>query len=113
SPTSVEKWNDILNVYGAFAGRRLTLGEEVYRTAIEANTHDRALVNLLKNYDVIKGDPMEALDIYTRASSVSVSARDLATMGATLANGGRNPLPRPQVVSAETARHPVALMATA
>jgi hypothetical protein len=107
------KWNDILNVYGAFAGRRLALSDEIYRTSIEANTHDRALVNLLKNYDVIKGDPMEALDIYTRACSVGVSARDLATMGATLANGGRNPLTRHQVVSAETARHAVALMATA
>jgi glutaminase len=113
SPTSVEKWNDILNVYGAFAGRRLAISDEIYRTTIDANTHDRALVNLLKNYDVIKGDPMEALDIYTRACSVSVSARDLATMGATLANGGRNPLTRHQVVSAETARHAVAVMATA
>ena len=111
--TSMEKWSDILNTYSSFAGRRLALSEPVYRSSIDANTHDRALVNLLKNYDVIKGDPMEALDIFTRAGAVTVSARDLAAMGATLANGGRNPLTRHQVVSPETARHAVAMMATA
>ena len=55
---------------------------------------------LLKDYEVIKGDPGEALDLYTRQCSVSVSARDLAMMGATLANGGRNPVSNQQVVSA-------------
>src|SRR5215471_7844170 len=113
STTGIDKWNDILNAYTSFAGRRLVINDEVYRTSIDASTHDRALVNLLKHYDVIKGDPMEALDIYTRACAVSVSARDLATMGATLANGGRNPLTRHQVVSPESARHAVAVMTTA
>ena len=78
---------------------RLTVNEEVYRSEAETNTHNRAIVQLLKDYEVIQGDPMQALDLYTRQCSVSVSARDLAIMGATLANGGRNPLTRVQVVS--------------
>lgn len=110
--TGLDKWSDLLNTFASFAGRRLDLNDEVYRSSIDVNSQDRALVNLLKNYDVIKGDAMEALDIYTRECAVNVSARDLATMGATLANGGRNPLTRHQVVSPETARHVVAMMAT-
>ena len=55
---------------------------------------------LLKDYEVIKGDPAEALDLYTRQCSVNVNARDLAMMGATLANGGRNPITKQQMVSA-------------
>ncbi len=66
-----------------------------------------------RDYEVIKGDPMQALDLYTRQCSVSVNARDLAVMGATLANGGRNPLTRIQVVSAETAAKVLAIISTA
>jgi glutaminase len=110
--TGLDKWNTIFNAYAMFAGRKLILNEDLYRSEAEVNTHNRALVNLLKNYQVIKGDPMEALDIFTRECSVNVSARDLATMGATLANGGRNPLTHYQVVSAESARHVLAVMTT-
>jgi hypothetical protein len=68
----VDKWSVILGNLEAFAGRKLTVDDAVYRSAREST----------------QGDPM--LDLYTRQRAVSVSARDLAIMGATLANGGRN-----------------------
>ena len=108
-----DKWPVILGNLEAFAGRRLTVNDEVYRSEAETNTHNRAIVQLLRDYEVIKGDPMQALDLYTRQCSVSVSARDLAVMGATLANGGRNPLTRVQVVSPETASKVLAIISTA
>ena len=58
-------------------------------------------------------DPEGAVDLYTRQCCLSVSARDLAVMGATLADGGVNPLTHEQVVSAETCRHALAVMTTA
>ena len=109
----MDKWSVLLGNLEAFAGRRLTVNEEVYRSEAETNTHNRAIVQLLKDYEVIQGDPMQALDLYTRQCSVSVSARDLAIMGATLANGGRNPLTRVQVVSPETAAKVLAIVSTA
>ena len=63
--------------------------------------------------DAIAGDPSEAVDVYTRQSCLGVTARDLAVMGATLADGGVNPLTREQVVSADTCRHVLAVMTTA
>ena len=42
--------------------------------------------------DRIYGDPTAVVDLYTRQSCLSVSARDLAVMGATLADGGVNPV---------------------
>jgi glutaminase len=113
APTADQKWQVILGMYNAFAGRVLTVNQEIYRSESETNTHNRAIVALLKDYEVIKGDPAEALDLYTRQCSVSVTARDLAMMGATLANGGRNPLTKQQVVSAATAGQVLAVMATA
>jgi glutaminase len=111
--TGMDKWSVIVGNLEAFAGRRLAVDDEVYRSESETNTHNRAIVQLLKDYEVIQGDPMQALDLYTRQCSVSVSARDLAVMGATLANGGRNPLTGVQVVSPATAAHVLALVSTA
>jgi len=109
----LDKWATLLANLEAFAGRALVVNEEVYRSETETNTHNQAIVQLLKDYEVIKGDPMQALDIYTRACSVSVSARDLAVMGATLANGGRNPLTGAQVIAPATASRVLAVLATA
>ena len=97
---ATQKWDVILGMYSAFAGRPLSVNEEVYKSESETNTHNRAIVALLKDYEVVKGDPAEALDLYTRQCSVNVNARDLAMMGATLANGGRNPFTNQQVISA-------------
>ena len=52
-------------------------------------------------------------DIYTRQCSLRLNACDLAVMGATLADGGGNPLTKERVVSAEVARRVLAALATA
>jgi glutaminase len=109
---SAAKWRAIMDTLNGFAGRLLTVNEDVFRSESETNTHNRAIAGLLVDYKVIKGDPSEALDLYTKECSVSVTARDLATMGATLANAGVNPLTKQQVVSPDVARHVLAVMAT-
>ena len=77
-----------------FAGRTLPLNEKVYASASETNFRNRSIANLLQSYDRIYCDPTEATDRYTRQCSLNVSARDLAVMGATLADGGVNPSPK-------------------
>ena len=61
----------------------------------------------------LQGDPTETVDLYTRQSSLSVTALDLAAMGATLAAGGVNPRNGEQVVSPAVSRRVLAVMATA
>ncbi len=107
------KWNQIIGTYNSFAGRQLKLNSEVYKSESETNTRNRAITTLLQAYEVVKGDASQVLDLYTRQCSVNVSARDLAVMGATLANGGRNPITGQQVVKPDTAEHVLAVMATA
>jgi glutaminase len=68
---------------------------------------------LLSERVAIAGDPSEAVDVYTRQCCLGVTARDLAVMGATLADGGVNPLTGARVVSADTCRHVLAVMTTA
>jgi glutaminase len=45
--------------------------------------------------------------------SLDVSAKDLAVMGATLADGGVNPVTRQRVIEAESCKSALAVMATA
>jgi glutaminase len=58
-------------------------------------------------------DPAEAVDLYTKQCALNVSARDLAVMGATLADGGVNPITRERVVDASVCHYALAVMTTA
>jgi glutaminase len=111
--TPEEKWAKIIGTYEAFAGRKLEVNQEVYRSESETNERNRAIAVLLHAYGRLYDDPALATDLYTRQCSVNVTARDLAVMAATLANGGKNPITRKQVVASEHVPRILAVMATA
>jgi glutaminase len=111
--TADEKWRFIHDGLSRFAGRTLPLNEEVHASASETNFRNRSIAQLLQSYDRIYCDPVLATDMYTRQCSLNVSAKDLAVMGATLADGGVNPLTRKRVVDAPVCHYALAVMATA
>ena len=96
-----EKWNKILDFYGRVAGEKLQLIDEVYKSEAATNTGNKALSYLLAKYDRIYADPFESVDIYTKQCSVGVNTKQLARMGATLANNGVNPATGEQVIKPE------------
>jgi glutaminase len=96
-----DKWSRILAFYGRVAGEKLTLIDSVYRSEAATNTGNKALSYLLAKYDRIYSDPFEAVEVYTKECSVGVTAVQLARMGATLANNGRNPATGEQVIKRE------------
>jgi glutaminase len=108
-----DKWSFIHEGLSLFAGRTLSLNEEVYASASETNYRNRGIANLLESYGRIFMDPAEAVDLYTRQCSLNLSARDLATMGATLADGGVNPLTKERIVDASACHYTLAVMLTA
>jgi glutaminase len=107
------RWKHILGNLNAFAGRPLTVDEKVYKSESDTNQRNKGIAWILKADQVIGGNPDEILDLYTRQCSVAVTARDLATMGATLANGGVNPRTGERVLPADTAAKVLAVMTTA
>jgi glutaminase len=111
--SEAERWAFVQKGLSRFAGRELSLHEEVYRSASESNHVNREILDHLTSRRRIAGNASEALDLYTRQCSLTVTARDLATMGATLADGGVNPLTGERVVDEETCRHTLAVMTTA
>ena len=96
--TAEDRWEAILQVQSAFAGRRITLSDEVNESEQSTNFHNRAIAWLLYSGGTMYSDPMQACDVYTRQCSTLVTARDLAAMGATIANKGVNPLTGDRVV---------------
>jgi glutaminase len=111
--TADEKWGFIHDGLSRFAGRTLPLNEEVYASAVATNFRNRSIAHLLQSFGRIYCDPMAATDLYTRQCSLDVTAKDLAVMGATLADGGVNPLTREQVVSGSVCHYTLAVMITA
>jgi glutaminase len=106
-------WELVHETLSRFAGRTLVLDEEVYGSATATNSRNRGIARLLEGYGLLGCGAEEAVDVYTRQCSLSVTALDLATMGATLADGGVNPVTGERVVGAETARNTLAVMTTA
>jgi glutaminase len=99
--TAEEKWKKILDFYGRVAGEKLTLIDEVYKSEAATNAGNKALSMLLAKYERIYADPFESVDIYTKQCSVGVNVAQLARMGATLANSGKNPVTGEQVIKSE------------
>lgn len=107
------KWQFIREGLSRFAGRKLPLNEEVYASASATNHRNQSIARLLQSFGRIYLDPAEATDLYTKQCSLNVSARDLAVMGATLADGGVNPITKERVVDPSVCHYALAVMTTA
>jgi glutaminase len=108
-----EIWNSILSWYGQFAGRKLSVLQDVFKSESDTNQRNQAIAMLMYAYGRIKEKPLQACDIYTEQCAVGVNAKDLATMAATLANGGKNPVSGVQVMKTSNVPEVLAVMATA
>ncbi|MET0623043.1 MAG: glutaminase A [Pyrinomonadaceae bacterium] len=108
-----EKWDKILNFYSRAAGERLKLIDEVYKSEAATNTGNKALSMLLAKYERIYSDPFQSVDVYTKQCSVGVTVVQLARMGATLANNGKNPATGEQVIKPENVPYILSTMTMA
>jgi glutaminase len=107
------RWKFIHDGISRFAGRTLELNDEVYASASKTNFRNQSIARLLQSFRRIYLDPEQATELYTRQCSLNVSAKDLAVMGATLADGGVNPLTKVRVVDPAVCHYVLAVMATA
>ena len=108
-----QRWQEILQNLDDFAGADLKVMQEVYDSEYQAAWSNRGIANLLYNYERLYSDPEEALRIYTKQCSVGVTTKELAVMGATLANGGVNPLTGKRVLDVSHVPELLAIMAVA
>jgi glutaminase len=106
-------WQKIIGFHNDAAGRQLSVLQDVYKSESDTNQRNQAIGALMLAYGYIKSNWHQAVDLYTRQCSIGVNAKDLATMAATLAAAGKNPVTGKQVLDAEKVPGVLAVMATA
>lgn len=108
--SSQEKWQRMLSLLKSLSDEKIFLSNRIYQSETETNTRNNAIAQLLKSHDMLIGDPKEVLDRYTKACSVMVTTKQLALMGATLANNGVNPITKKQIIPPSVTRHVLSQM---
>lgn len=110
--TPARQWQRILGSLSAFAGRQLAIDDSVYQSESDTGFRNRAIGWMVRNFGIIETDPTPVVENYFRQCSVLVTCRDLGMMGATLANGGLNPLTGERVLPDSLVRPTLAVMST-
>jgi glutaminase len=86
------KLQRILAAFARYTGHPLRIDEQVYRSEKETGHRNRAIAHLLRGFGILDDPPEGILDVYFQQCSILVTCRDLAVMGACLANNGVNPI---------------------
>jgi glutaminase len=105
-------FDEILARLSAAAGRPLSIDRAVYESERRTGHRNRAIAHLLLNFGLVPADAEAALDVYFRQCSILVTCRDLAMVGATLANMGRNPVTDEGVFDIHCVKHMLSIMLT-
>jgi len=108
-----QRWKLVHDNLSDFAGETLPLLKEVYDSEYTTAWGNRGIANNLYNYERLYADPEEVLRVYTKECSVGITTKDLAIMGATLANGGVNPKTGKRLLDAKHVPELLAIMLTA
>ncbi len=88
-------------MFALYTGRTMSVDEAIYRSESETGHRNRAIGHMLRNFDILTSDPTPAVELYFQQCSVSVNARELGIMAATLANRGVNPVTGKQAIRSE------------
>ncbi|TAK92570.1 MAG: glutaminase A, partial [Verrucomicrobia bacterium] len=110
--TPPSRFKRVLETFGVYAGRQLSLDEPVYRSESETGHRNRAIGHMLRNFNILETDPIPVVDLYFKQCSISVTCRDLGVMAATLANRGVNPVTGKQAIRGEYVESVLSVMET-
>ncbi|HMG93850.1 MAG TPA: glutaminase A [Chryseolinea sp.] len=102
----------IINTVSTYAGSQLFLDEDVHRSESLTGHRNRAIANLLRNFNILQSEVDAPLDMYFRQCSIKVNCNQLSIMGATLANSGINPLTGLKALEARHIPHVLSVMAS-
>ena len=91
-PTVADRQARVLAGFGRLVGHEVSVDHAVFESERLTGDRNRAIGYLMRGFGMLEGDCEETLDLYFRQCSLRVTCRDVATMGATLANRGVNPV---------------------
>ena len=111
-PTREARLARVVDAISAYAGRPLAIDDAVFESERSTGHRNRAIGHMLRNYNIIEDDPDAALELYFKQCAVQIDCRDLALIGATLANSGVNPATGQRAVKSDFIGPILAVMTT-
>lgn len=111
--TGEETFDRILNFTRKITGNpSIDVNHEVYKSEKITGDRNRALAYFMKSMGVIEPDVEEVLDVYFKQCSIEATCKDIAKIGAMLANDGVLPWSGERIVPRNVARIVKTIMAT-
>lgn len=107
-----ERVKRMMDMFSRYCGREVYVDNSVFMSERLTGHRNRAMAHLMRNFGMMSERFEEALELYFQQCSVLVTGHDLAVMGATLANGGVNPLTQQQAISAQNVKYLLSIMLT-
>lgn len=107
-----EKLQKILSQFEAFVGHPVGVDENVYISEKKTAHRNQAIAHLMKHFGVMEADIEETLNLYFKQCSILVNCQDLATLAATYASGGLQPMTKQKVLEPDSVTKTLSLMFT-
>lgn len=107
-----ERLTRMLDMFGRYCGRKLYVDNSVFTSERATGHRNRAIGHLMLNFGMVGEQIEESLELYFQQCSIMITCRDLAMIGATLANGGVNPVTGDRAIKSEFVKDVLAVMHT-
>src|SRR6185436_11430800 len=107
-----ERIRRMLAMFARYFGRTMYVDNSVFMSERATGHRNRAIGHLMLNFGMIQDRVEETLELYFQQCSLLVNCHDLATLGATLANRGVNPVTGERAIKAEYVKDVLSIMAS-
>lgn len=107
-----ERINRMLSLFHKYCGREVYIDNSIFMSERLTGHRNRAIGHLMLNFGMVSPQIEDSLELYFQQCSVLMNTRDLAVMGATLANGGINPFTNQRAVDRSYVKYLLSIILT-
>ncbi len=107
-----DRTRNMIETFSRYCGRKVHVDNTVFTSERATGHRNRAIANLMLNFGMIESNLEETLELYFQQCSLIIDCHDLATMGATLANQGVNPITGEKALEADHVKDLLSVMHT-
>jgi glutaminase len=97
-------------MFARYVGKDVFIDNKVFMSERVTGHRNRAIGHLMRNFDMVQDRFEESLELYFQQCSILVTCHDLAVIGATLANGGVNPVTGVRALDSQYVKYLLSVM---
>jgi glutaminase len=105
-----ERVGRMLAMFSRYCGRDVYVDNTVFMSERVTGHRNRAIGHLMLNFGMVSDRIPDSLELYFQQCSIMVNSHDLAMIGATLANGGVNPVTGQRAIQQQYVKYLLSIM---